>query len=92
MTVRPDNRLADAPMVSVGCRHCRATVEVRKSSWAQTSVQWNADATAACVQRQSAEALAGHGRGVFLVCSALRDSIDDAVRRGRVPIVDEDNN
>jgi len=89
VTVRPDNRLADAPMVSVGCRQCGAAVEVRKSSWAQTSVQWNADATAACVQRRSAEALAGHGRGLFLVCSELRDSIDDAVRRGQLPIVDE---
>ena len=88
MTVRPDNRLADAPMVSVDCRECGATVEVRKSSWAQTSVQWNADATAVCVQRQSAQALAGHGRGVFLVCSALRDSINDAARRGRLVIVD----
>ncbi|WP_445165479.1 ferredoxin [Mycolicibacterium sp. Dal123E01] len=89
MTVRPDNRLADAPMVSVGCRECGARVEVRKSSWEQTSVQWNADATAACVQRKSAQALAGHGSGVFLVCSALRDSIDEAVRRGQVRVLDE---
>ena len=90
MTVRPDNRLADGPMVSVGCRQCGATVTVRKSTWAQTSVQWDAEATAACIQRPSADALAGHGRGLFLVCSELRASIDDAARCGRVPIVDED--
>ncbi|MCX2934026.1 ferredoxin [Mycobacterium sp. CVI_P3] len=89
MTVRPDNRLLDAPMVPVGCRQCGARVEVRKSSWAQTSVQWNAQATAACVQRRTAETLAGHGHEPFLVCSQLRESIEDAVRHGRVPIVDE---
>jgi hypothetical protein len=89
MTVRADNRLADAPMVSVGCRQCGATVGVRKSSWAQTSVQWNADATAVCVQRRAAEALAVHGREQFLVCSELRESIEDAARRGHVPILDE---
>lgn len=92
MTVRPDNRLADAPMVSVGCRQCGATVGVRKSSRAQTTVQWNAEATAACVQRRAAEALAGHGGSLFLVCSKLRESIDDAVRRGQLVIVDEDPN
>lgn len=90
MTVRPDNRLADAPMVSVDCRQCAATVQVRKSSWAQTSVQWTAEATDACVQQRSAEALAGHGREPFLVCSQLRQSIEDAARHGHVPILDGD--
>ena len=92
MTVRPDNRLADAPLVPVTCRQCGATVGVRKSSWAQTSVQWNADATTACVQRRAAEALAGHGRERVLVCSELRDSIEDAARRGSVEIVGEGPN
>jgi len=40
-------------------------------------------------QLQEAEALKRHGRGLFLVCSELRDSIEDAARRGRVPILDE---
>lgn len=89
MTVRPDNRLRDAPLVPVDCRRCGATVGARKSSWAQTSVQWDAAAMAACVQRRVADALAGHGRGPLLVCSELRASIEDAALRGDVPIVDE---
>ena len=49
MTVRPDSRLADAPMVPVSCRRCGARVLARKSSWEQTSVQWDAAGTARCV-------------------------------------------
>jgi hypothetical protein len=90
MTVRADNRLADAPMTSVRCGRCAAEVSVRKSSWSQTSVQWNAAAMAGCPQRADAQRLAIHeGRGFFLACSALDDSIIDAVRRGQVTVVDE---
>jgi hypothetical protein len=90
VTIRADNRLDDAPMVSVDCRRCTATVLTRKSSWAQTSVQWNADALAECAERHEAEKLARHGgRGVFLACSALREAIVDAVRLGSLPVIDE---
>lgn len=90
MTVRADNRLADAPMTPVRCSRCAADVSVRKSSWSQTSVQWNAAAMAGCTQRTDAQRLAVHGgRGLFLACSALDDSIIDAVRRGQVSVVDE---
>jgi hypothetical protein len=89
MTVRPDNRLLDAAPVPVRCLRCEATVQVRKSSWAQTSVQWDAAAMAACAQRRAARALAGHDNGLFLVCSDLRSAIEDAARRGEVPILDE---
>jgi len=90
MAVRPDNRLADAPMVPVACRRCGAGVQVRKSSWNQTSVQWNGDASARCLERRDADNLAAHSaRGLFLACSALRDSIVDAVRHGDLPVVDE---
>lgn len=90
MSIRPDNRLADAPMVPVSCRACGAEVLARKSSWEQTSVQWNAAASRRCPQRRDSEALAAHGRQtVFLSCSELSESIVDAVRAGRVPIVDE---
>jgi hypothetical protein len=89
MTVRPDNRLADAPMVPVSCRRCGASVLARKSTWDQTSVQWSAQASAQCLERQDAEQLTGHGYGVFLACSALRDSISMAAGEGALPIVDE---
>ncbi|MFS0897375.1 ferredoxin [Mycolicibacterium litorale] len=90
MSVRPDNRLDDAPMAPVTCRACGADVLARKSSWEQTSVQWNAEAAQRCPQRRDSEALAGHGRQtVFLSCSELSESIVDAVRSGRLSIVDE---
>ena len=77
-------------MARVACRNCGAEVLARKSSWNQTSVQWNADATARCAERAEAEKISAPGsRGVFLVCSALSESILDAVRHGDLSIVDE---
>jgi hypothetical protein len=88
--VREDNRLDDVPMMPVACRNCGARVLARKSSWNQTSVQWNADATARCAERIEAQKISLPGsRGVFLVCSALSESILDAVRYDALSIVDE---
>lgn len=85
-----DNRLQDMPMVPVACRACGARVLARKSSWSQTSVQWNADAAARCLERAEAQGLeAPSGPAVFLACSALSASIVDAVRHGDLRIVDE---
>ena len=85
-----DNRLDDAPMTAVGCHRCGATVLARKSSWNQTSVQWSADAMAKCTERQRADQLSEHGgRGLFLACSAINQSIVDAVRNGELSVVDE---
>jgi hypothetical protein len=90
MAVRPDNRLADTPMVPVACRRCGACVLARKSTWNQTSVQWNGEASGRCIERRVAENLAAHvGGGLFLACSALSDSIIEAVCRGDLPVVDE---
>ena len=90
MTMRADNRLADAPMAPVECLRCAATVLARKSSWDQTSIQWSADAYDVCPERLAAELISEHGpRGVFLACTALKESIADAVRRGDVTVVDE---
>jgi hypothetical protein len=89
-SLRTDNRLDEMPMVPVACRGCGARVLARKSSWNQTSVQWNADATARCAERAEAQQILLHaGRGVFLACSALGESIMDAVRHGGLAIVDE---
>ncbi|OBG89610.1 ferredoxin [Mycobacterium sp. E802] len=90
MAIRPDNRLADAPMVPVECRRCGAGVQVRKSSWNQTSVQWTAAALGRCEERCTATQLISPGsQGLFLACSALGNSIVDAVRAGALPVVDE---
>jgi len=88
--VREDNRLDEMPMIRVACRACGAQVLARKSSWNQTSVQWTANATARCAERRDAEQIsAPNSRGVFLACSAMSESIVDAVRRGDLAIVDE---
>jgi hypothetical protein len=88
--VREDNRFDAMPMVPVSCRHCGARVLARKSTWNQTSVQWNAEATARCAERAQAQKMSAHAdREVFLVCSTLSESIVDAVRRGDLSIVDE---
>jgi hypothetical protein len=90
MTVRIDNRLSDCPMVSVSCRRCGADVLARKSSWNQTSVQWNAEASRGCLERRDVQDLATcSGRSVFLACSALAKSIVEAVRLGDLLVVDE---
>lgn len=90
VSVRHDNRLDDVPMVPVACGKCGARVLARKSSWNQTSVQWNADATARCAERAEAQAIATPGsRGVFLACSALGQAIREAVRHGDLSIVDD---
>jgi hypothetical protein len=89
-SVREDNRFDEMPMMPVVCRRCGARVLARKSSWNQTSVQWNADATARCAERAGAQEMPAHAdRGVFLACSALSESILDAVRSGELSIVDE---
>jgi hypothetical protein len=88
--IREDNRLDDMPMIPLACQTCGAQVLARKSSWNQTSVQWTADASARCAERLDAERISAPGsRGVFLACSALSESIADAVRRGSLPIVDD---
>ncbi|MCV7092132.1 ferredoxin [Mycobacterium interjectum] len=89
-SVRADNRLDEMPMMPVACRSCAALVLARKSTWNQTSVQWNAEATDRCVERREANRLAGHHGGLFLACSALRDSIEAAVRAGELAIVQGD--
>ena len=90
MSVRPDNRLRDAPMTPVTCGSCGARVHARKSSWEQTSVQWDADSVASCARRR----MSPHGTGVTTsrdvpvsLCLDLRDSIEAAVRRGALPVL-----
>ncbi|OBH80617.1 ferredoxin [Mycobacterium scrofulaceum] len=87
--VREDERLADMPMMPVACRRCGARVQVRKSSLNQTSVQWTASALARCEERSAATQLAPYGGcNLFLSCSALAESIVDAVRAGTLSVVD----
>lgn len=69
-------------MTPVTCRTCGAGVLARKSSWSQTSVQWDGEATARCLERR-----AGQGER-FTGCAALNDSLRAAATRGDLPVVD----
>ncbi|MGF3139262.1 ferredoxin [Streptomyces diastaticus] len=83
---RFDTRRADGvPMRPLACERCAAEVLVRKSSRQQTSVQWNARATAACAEREAA----GRTGVAFEGCRSLRDTIREAAVAGRIEIVDE---
>lgn len=82
--MRVDNRLTDgAPMRPLACDRCAAQVLVRKSSWQQTSVQWNGGAMALCAERERAGA-------AFEGCGSLRDTIREAMLRGTIELVSGD--
>lgn len=88
MTVRPDNRLTDGPMTPVGCATCGASVEARKSSWEQTSVQWHEDSVQRCLERRASSPRPGTNGAAFPGCQALRESIRAAAVRGELPVQD----
>ena len=87
-TTRTDNRLQDAPMQPVRCERCGASLLVRKSSWEQTSIQWDDTALSRCAERTAVHDAAG-GR-VFEMCGALRSSIRRAAVEGSIRVQADD--
>jgi hypothetical protein len=89
MSVRPDNRLADAPMVDLRCRRCQVAVEVRKASWYQISIQWHDqdEAGRRCEERAAGGTISRRG-GIWAGCDSLRASIREAVADGSLPMPD----
>ena len=82
-----DQRLyTRARLVEVACLDCLARVGVKKNSEHHTSIQWTAEAVGACAEF----ARMGESRPVHAACARLADSIDAAVREGRVGIGAED--
>ncbi|TMR03113.1 ferredoxin [Actinomadura soli] len=77
MTARQDERLLDGPLLPVRCRRCAAEVLVRKASWEQTSIQWNAAARASCVSL---------GDDPSGTCPALRSAIQEAALTGALRV------
>ncbi|HSZ41689.1 MAG TPA: hypothetical protein VK817_17165 [Trebonia sp.] len=65
-----------ATLREVACDRCGAAVDVAKFSPQHTSVQWNADSVRACTEWSAVS------RG----CASLRESIDRAVRDGRLEV------
>jgi hypothetical protein len=89
MAVRPDARLDDAPLEPLTCSACRARVGVRKASWEQTSIQWQGDALAACLEHRATSRGAGPNGEVFRGCAALSRTITEAAVRGDVRVRDD---
>jgi len=71
-------------LTEVRCDLCGTLVRARKASPMQTSVQWTGSAARSCMRLEAAAA----GRPTALVptCPDLRDSLDRAVREGRLVV------
>ncbi|WP_435768608.1 hypothetical protein [Nocardioides sp. SYSU DS0651] len=81
-----DQRLyTEARLVEVSCLDCLASVGVKKNSEHHTSIQWSADALAACLEFGRREQSSGR-RDVHKACPRMMASIEAAVRAGDVPI------
>lgn len=91
MAVRPDVRLEAGPMTPVACATCGAYVEARKSSWDQTTIQWDRDALDRCVERRASSPRPGPNGAAFLGCAALNESLREAAVRGALPVQDPDD-
>lgn len=83
---RADVRLDDGAMEPVTCGSCAARVEVRKSSWDQTSIQWHADAADACLERRAQTHGSGPNGGSFAGCSALGLAIRESAVSGALSV------
>lgn len=75
----------------VGCDRCGTEVLVHKSSFHQTSVQWNGTAAENCELLTSAAAEGTRLDPGAHSCPALRASIGRAVVEGRLPVPEDDD-
>lgn len=81
-----DQRLyTEARLVQVACLDCLATVGVKKNSEHHTSIQWSADAVAACPEFGRRDRTS-NGRDGYQACPRMIASIDAAAREGNIPI------
>jgi hypothetical protein len=80
-----DQRLyLEGRMAEVSCGACEARVLVRKHSEFHTSIQWSAEAVARC--EVFASTADPGGRVVHESCPRLKDSIEQAVKTGRLTL------
>ena len=80
-TQRDRERYLTSGLVSVDCRFCHVTVDVKKLGPAHTSVQWNTDASQRCAYFSEIRA-AGGDPARAKACPKLSDSIKHAVAEG----------
>ncbi|MFI7600447.1 hypothetical protein [Actinoplanes sp. NPDC049681] len=72
-------------LAELSCDRCGALVRAGKRSLQQTSVQWTVRAARECTALAAAHA-AGRPAALVPTCPDLRDSIDRAVREGRLEV------
>ena len=75
----------DAGLRRIGCDRCAAAVLVVKFSQQHTNVQWSPAAVRACAEF-SARAATGEQTALIDGCGSLRESIDRALRQGRLEV------
>lgn len=80
-TQRDRERYLSSGLVSVDCRFCHVSVEVKKLGPAQTSVQWNTGASRRCAYFAEIRESGGDPARVK-ACPRLADSIKHAVAEG----------
>jgi hypothetical protein len=80
---RADQR--EAGFRPVECGRCGAVALVAKFSPQHTSVQWSLDSVRTCAEF-GARAAAGEQTALIHSCASLRDSIEAAVRDGRLEV------
>ena len=80
-TQRDRERYLTAGLVSVDCRFCHASVDVKKLGPAHTSVQWNSEASQRCAYFTEVRESGGESARTR-TCPKLADSIKHAVAEG----------
>lgn len=80
-TLRDRDRYLNSGLVSVDCRFCHVTVQVKKLGPAHTSVQWNAQASLRCAYFTEIRESGGESARTRS-CPKLADSIRHAVAEG----------
>lgn len=78
----------DAAVQQVRCIECLAKVQVRKSAWEQTSVQWNNEALDLCRERP-ARSTGNLPRDQFVGCETLRAAVRDETVQGNLKLADQ---
>jgi hypothetical protein len=73
-------------LADLACDQCGAVVRVRKHSLQQTSVQWSLEATGRCEEFALRRAL-GEQTARVMACAKLRETIEHAVRDGRLAVL-----
>jgi hypothetical protein len=81
----PVNWEAREDVQPLACRVCGNKVLVQKHTLAHTSVQWTEDIH--CMEFAKAPDLTS--RALTPTCLAMRDSIEEAVRTGRIHVPEE---